>query len=312
MKLLMTARILLLLVFTISLISISIFCVLTRNLKDVPSMMGFLKQANTFSHIADIARFEIRSYYPPVVANNFILRGVTDQAIDRIITPSLIEYGAAPALKLAYGFAKSPSSIINNKVVVDTNPYKTQAKQAIAEIGLPQIVVINADFLVDNLPPSLTLVDLEKNPNSVLGSIIKLRTFYENSQRWLSFSYVVLILSTFFMIALNLHRLKFMTNEFFIGTLVSGATILVATFVLPGIITMNLPTGGGVIQAQNMLILDAMQVLLSKIRFIAYVYLGISLFLFLIIWFLPFEKLQKKFDRMLKRVHVPQVTVRVK
>lgn len=66
--------------------------------------------------------------------------------------------------------------------------------------------------------------------------------------------------------------------------------------------------------AQNTLVVDAVSYILTEIRNIAIVYVGIAIISFIIWRYINFIKLQVQINKILRKfhIHVPTVTVKIK
>lgn len=277
-------------------------------------MLSFLSKANVYQNVSAIVQLEIQSRYPAVVKDNIILLGVANKIVDVIVTPQLVEKVAQPALTLSVKFAQSPTEILNNKVVVETAQYKSQVKSTISELGLPELITVNVNYIIDSLPSQMTLVDLDNHPNSVFGIIIKARTLLQYNKAALSISWVVIILTAIAVIGTNLHNVRRIFEVAWVAFGIGAVVLLGIFFVLPSLLSLALANDSGslLIVAQNKLVTDAVSYLLSQLKNIAVVYAVIGVVSFLLWRFLPFEKVQKHVNKTLHVIHAPQVSVKVK
>lgn len=278
-------------------------------------MLAFFQNAKIYDNASTLIRLEVQNSYPPIIKKNLLLSGFANKLVDLVVTPELVANVAAPALRLSVGFAKAPTSIIDNKVVIATAKYKQQAVQVLTDFGLPKFVVVNAKLIIDAVPVHLTLVNLEKRPNSILGLIIKARTFlaYNHMVRDIS---VMLIIAT--LVILLLHTIDKIKN-FFVALSWSFGSIgllIVGVYVIRmWLMGMFLPTTQDAVTiAQNALVIDAVSYLLQEVRNIGLIFLGTGV-ISMVCWkFLNFDKLQIKINRLLHKlhIHVPTVTIKVK
>ena len=255
---------------TVSLICISLFSVINKNFKDAPSILSFFENANVYGNVSNIVRLEIESMYPGPIKRNIILAGFADKLLDIVITPATVKKVAKPAVGLAVKFAQSPTSIIDNKVVVATAKYKEQAIIALTDFGLPKLLLINARFLVDSIPANLTIVNLEKRPNSVLGLIIKARTALQYSRTITNISWVVFWVSLLLIFANNIYRVRDMVKVLWVGLGTAGGVIVLFYLFLNSILSMVLPiTSDAITIAQNTLVIDVSNTRKSEAESIA-------------------------------------------
>ncbi|HVZ66748.1 MAG TPA: hypothetical protein VG917_00630 [Patescibacteria group bacterium] len=304
-------------IFLVSIASLCIgfFSVVNKNFKDVPSMLGFLENANVYNNVSDIVRLEIESRYPKTINNSIILSGLANKLLDFVVTPQTVEKVAKPALNLSVKFAQAPTSIIDNNVVIATAKYKNQARETLSGFGLPKILLVNAGFLIDSIPAHLTIVNLEKHPNSILGIIIKLRTALKYSHKIVTISWIVMILALIFAIGNNIHRIKDLLKTLWIGFGISGGLIILLFLARGTLFAFALPNSSDPITlAQNRLVIDAVGYLLSQVKQIGVIYMVIAIISFVLYAFVKLDKVQSHINKVLRKlhIHVPQVTVEVK
>ncbi|MBP9719409.1 MAG: hypothetical protein KBD46_02985 [Candidatus Levybacteria bacterium] len=278
-------------------------------------MLAFFQNARVYENVSTIVHLEIQSYYPPLIKKNILLSGLADKLVDTIVTPDTVANVAAPALRLSVKFAQAPTSIINNKVVISTALYKQQVVQALTNFGLPKFVVVNAKLVIDAVPAQLTLVNLEKRPNSILGIIIKIRTFLQYNQAALQISWMVLVALIIIIFLDTIHRFRDFFKAIWISFAVSGLLVITLYFARNLIMSIFLPSSSDPLMvAQNALVTDAVSYLLREIRNIGVIYVVFAVISFVIWRFVNFVKLQIKINKVLRRlnIHIPTVTVKVK
>jgi lipid-A-disaccharide synthase-like uncharacterized protein len=299
----------------VTLLTLSFSHVIHKNFKDVPSMQAFFQNAKVYDNVSTIVRLEIQSFYPGIVKKNIFLSGLADKLVDTIVTPGTVANVAGPALRLSVKFAQAPTSIINNKVVIATAIYKQQAVQVLKDFGLPKFIVVNAQLIIDAVPAKLTLVNLEKHPNSILAVIIRIRTFLQYNTAALQIAWMVLVALIVILFLDTIHRIK----DFFAAMVwsfgIAGALIMLIYLFRYWIMDMVLPNTQDMITiAQNTLVTDAVSYLLAEIRNIAIIYVGIAISSFVLWRYLNFVKLQVQINKVLRKlhIHVPTVTVKIK
>lgn len=303
----------LLVILSLTLISLTFFSVIHKNFKDVPSMLNFLSNANVYSNVSTIIRIEIKNFIPKPLRNNILLSGLANNVIDGIVTPGLVAQAAKPALELSVGFAKAPTSIINNKVVVATAKYKKQAMSVLEGFGLPKFVIVNAQLLIDAVPQQLVLVDLNKRPNNVLGLIIKVRTLLQNNKTAMTVSWFIFVATLVTICMYNLHQVRYIFAVVFWAVGSAGVFIVVFYLLLPWIMSMVMSGSTDALTiAQNTLISDAVLYLVMQMRNTAFLYIAIAILSFLCWKFISFEKIQAKIDRLMHKFHIPRVSVKIK
>jgi len=278
-------------------------------------MLAFLRNANVYTNVSVIAKLKVQDSYPKIIANNFVLSGLADKLLDAVITPGLVERAAKPALILSVQFAQAPTDIVDNKVVVATAPYKQQVMQTVADFGLPKFLVVNAGLVIDAIPSQLTLVNLQKHPNSIMGIIIKARTLLHYNKTALHIAWIVEVAAMLILIIHNLHRIRILVLAIGVAKGIAGGLVVVLFYLKLWIMDMMLSgSSNALVLAQNKLVIDAASYVLLQMRNIAVVDLIIAAIFLLLWWFVHFDKLQSKVDKKLKKwhLHVPTVTVKVK
>lgn len=278
-------------------------------------MLAFFQNARVYDNVSTIVRLQIQSYYPPLIQKNILLRGFANKLVDFVVTPDIVANAAGPALRLSVKFAQAPTSIINNKVVIATAMYKKQAVNVLTDFGLPKFVVVNAKLVIDAVPAQLTLVNLEKRPNSILGIIIKIRTFLEYNKMANDISWITLIGVLLILFLHTVDKIKHFFLAIWGSFGVIGACIIFFYITRLWIMGMFLPTTQDAITiAQNSLVTDAVSYILREVRNIGIFYIGIAAISFLCWKFLDFEKLQVRINKLLHKlhIHIPTVTIKVK
>lgn len=300
-------------VLTITLVALTFFSIIHSNFKDVPSMLSFFDRANVYTNASTLIKLEIQENYPATIRNNIILRSLTDELVKVIITPQLVSKVAKPALQASVAFAQSPTAIVDDKVVISTIPYKEQARQVVGDFGLPNIMTRSVGLLINALPQKLTLVDLQKRPNSVLGMIIKARSILAQNNAARISSWVVLIGVLLVSIFYNLRHVKKLVESLVIICLVSSGLYVLLWALIPVLFSMILPSPiTPIITAQNALVTDAIVFLVRQMMIVSLYYLAFGVVLIIILKLVKFDRLQKKFDKLLHKLHVPAISVEVK
>lgn len=282
------------------------------NFKDVDSSLNFLKQANVYTNVSEIVQLQVENYYPPLFKRNVILNSIADKAVNAIVTPTLVERLATPALKLSVKFAQAPTSIVDEKLVIATAKYKAQVKEAIANLGLPGLLNTNINYIIDAAPANVTLVDVAKHPNSPLVWIIKIRTLLRYNAIAMNISWVILFLSLIVLVIHNLSNVKRLFLALWIAFGLTGLALIIKSYAIAPVINLFLPQESAITIAQNNLILDAISYLLSGVRNYGIIFLVLGIILFIAWKFLDFSHFQKTLDKKFKKVHIPEVEVKIK
>ena len=140
---------------------------------------ALLVEAKTFVYATEIIKTEIKNNLPEKIQDNIIEKAIVYKTIDYVITPKLVqEVSSKPIAKVIAAInKKGDSTIVNNKVVIDTTKYKAQLTKNISGWQLPKELNVLAIDVVSSLPPQVSIVNLEKNPNSFFAYIIKARIY---------------------------------------------------------------------------------------------------------------------------------------
>lgn len=299
-------------IFGLTLSALSFFCVVNKNFKDIPSVINFFNNANVYPNLTEITKITLRNYYSPMLQENVLQLALADKLADTLITPTVIKSVVDPGLKLSVAFSNQPTSIIENKVVVDTTKYKQQILQDINNYDLPKLVNSGISYFLTKVPQYVTLIDNQKHPNNLLATIIKARTFLQYNHMGLQISWVVLGLTILVLLINNILNLKRLVLTLGISLAVSGVVTLFVFVLIPWVISSSVPvTADAYVMAQNKLIYDGASYLIKQIGYLAYIYVGIAL-IFGVIWkFVKLDSLQAKINKLLHKLKIPVLSVKV-
>jgi len=306
-------NIILSIILCLFLASLGFFSIVHNNFADTSSVLGFLEKGKVYDNLSTAVKLEIQSKYPENIRKNIIYYALANKIMEAVVTPETVAVLARPAVELSYAYAKTPTAIISNKVAISTAIYKDQVKEMIAGFELPKIVNTNVDMMIDSVPATLTLVDLEKHPNSILGLIIKWRALYRENEAALKISYAVIFAVIVISLISNMFSIRKFFGVLWSGFISAGVVVILATLI--GVWIMNMAFSGAVdsmVMAQNKLIADAVSYFMSQLRNcgIVLVLIGLACFVF---WRLfKFEKIQGRINKSLHHVHVPSVSVKIK
>ena len=195
---------LLIFVLALALLSIGYLSVVQNTFASAGSLQTFLRDAKAFNYTADIVQAEISDRLPQKIKDNVIEQALIAKFMDFVITPENVERLADPGIKILYKTANTPTSIINNKVVIDTTTYKAQASSYIASLKLPDAITQPGQDLVGSVPTQLTLVDITKHPNSPLALLIRMRNGLRTVHTILIVSWWVTVISLLVLVLLIL------------------------------------------------------------------------------------------------------------
>lgn len=313
MKNLGPTNIVLIVILFFALVCLSVFGTINRNFKDAVSANSFMTKTGIYTDMSNLVRLKIQEKYPPVIENNILLRGLANKLVDVVVTPEIVAKAAKPAIDTSYAFAQGPTELLNDRVVLMTDPYKQQAKAMIGDLDLPRILVVNGDLLIDSIPAEFTIVNLEKHPNSVFGLILKARGLFEKNKIALDLSWLVIIMSLIFFLIHGIRHLRNLVTSLSISFGSAGLFVVIVSLLMPWIMRVSLPTAATEIAAaENNIVSKIVLTLFSEFRDVSYFFLGIAVILALLWKFVQWEKLQVKVNKMLKKIHVPTIHVEVK
>jgi hypothetical protein len=163
----------------IVIILLTYFLVLNGYVTSKARLDTFLVGAKTYSYTAEIVKSEIENHLPSSIKNNIVKNTIVTDVLDNLVTPKLIQkVSSGPLTRIIKNInSGTKASISGNKVVLNTSSYKTQISQVIAGWSLPPTLNNLANQAISSIPSQVTVVDLSKNPNSVVGQLVKTRDY---------------------------------------------------------------------------------------------------------------------------------------
>lgn len=231
----------LLITLTFLLVLCTYATVLRDNFLTAAKAYVFLKEAKVFVVTADIVKSEINAKLPESIKDNYIKNAVVAKLLDIVVTPENVAKVAEPGINAAYRLAKAPTDIENNKVVLDTSQYKTQASEYIPSLGLPKVITEAANDLIAAVPAELTLVDLEKRPNSLLATFIRIREMMKTINDIANVLWVITIINLLALVVVNLKSLGRLLHSLGWSFGVAGSLIVVGSYIFTPIIGAIVP-----------------------------------------------------------------------
>jgi hypothetical protein len=137
--------------------------------------------AKTYYYTSEIVKSEIENRLPDKIQNNIIQKTIVTKALDYFVTPGLVqEVSKKPISRLITSLNRNGNAEIqNNKIVIDTASYTNQLAQSVNGWQLPTGLNSLATDAISSIPSQLTIVDLEKNPDSFVGYLVKARTYID-------------------------------------------------------------------------------------------------------------------------------------
>lgn len=267
------------------------YLVVTKSLiTNAENTINLLEKSKTFEYTAQIAKSEIQNRLPEKVKQNLIEQSIINRIMDAIITPQLIQNISEPAIKLAIKQLQGDPklSLENQKIELDVSPYKQNLTGYVSSLGLPEGIKESANNFSQSLPDKLAIVDVEKNPNSPLLLLIKLRSIYNSVLLANNIMWFVLILSALSLVALLYRSLLRLAKIVAKSLIIVGALIAIFSYTAPPALSMfvpnNLTESSGSEVAALINSIDTQYFAMTQIY--AWWYIGIGLLIAIITWYL--------------------------
>lgn len=293
-------------IIAIALLCIGYFTVIQNTFVSAEKLLVFLRGAKAFNYTADIVKAEISDRLPQKIKDNVIETALIGKFMDFVITPENVEKLADPGLKIVYKAANTPTSVQNNKVIIDTATYKNQASSYIAGLKLADAFSQPAQDLISSVPAQLTLVDATKNPNaSPLIMFLHIRDALRTVGTILAVSWWSLVIALLLVVLINLRNLKRMSRSLGWCFGIPAAIILIGSWVFPILIEVFAPKSTDPIigESTNGLINSIVTNLFAATRTFGLVCLVLTIIFSLICIFLPLQKVQDQLDTLLNKLH---------
>ncbi|MEI7690258.1 MAG: hypothetical protein WCI63_01390 [bacterium] len=153
--------------------------ILKGYLTNATKLQALFVEAKTYTYTAEIIKTEIESRLPERIQNNIVEKAIVTKALDYFITPKLVQnLSKKPVERVVKSLNKKGNTeIVNDKVVIDTSKYKDLINARLNGWGLSKDLNTLAKDTVASIPAQISVVDLEKNPNSGIGYLVKARTY---------------------------------------------------------------------------------------------------------------------------------------
>lgn len=232
------------LLITISLLLLPYLSVFKSTFTNAQNTITFFENSSTFSYTSQIIKSEIQGRLPEKVQQNLIERSIINKLTDLIITPKLVQNIAEPVIKFQIKRLNSKQvlTLTNNNVEFNLQSYKENLSSYIASFKLGEGIETTLNNFVTSVPNSVTIVDGQKNPNSVLIKIVKLRQGYENILKAYTVAWVLIVFSALTLVGLFYKDLRKLFRMFAKIMIVSGISILALSYLAPALIANFVPT----------------------------------------------------------------------
>lgn len=298
-------NILLVLIVSISLIVVCYGGAVLDSIGTAAKLQSFLHQSKAFSYTADIIKAEVSDRLPQKIKDNVIEAALISKFMDFVITPDNIERLAEPGLKLTYKAADTPTSIVDNKVVINTTTYKSQANTYINSLNLSESLKNPAQTLIGSVPAELVLVDNTKHPNNALAILIQVRNSLRTLRTVVTTLWWIIPIAFLILILINLRSLRRLAKSLTWLFAIPAVFVIVGSWLLPALISVfGARSSDPVIGDQiNGLINAVSSYLFGTTRNFGFVCLVLAVIFGLVYYFMPFSKIQNQLDSQLDRLH---------
>ncbi len=230
-----------LVILTTTLVLVSFATVLRDNFTTGAKSYLFLKESRAFDNIAQIAKNDISNNLPDNIKNNFIKRAIITKIMDIIITPENVSKVAEPAIIRLYKLSGEATKIADKQIVFDTTVFKSQAKDYLPAVGLPQGLADTTSDFVNSIPNTITILDVENNPNSPLAILVKLQSAFRAISTVTSALWLAVVVSILAALLLNVKNLRRLLKTYYLAFGISAGLVLGLSYGGPVITASLLP-----------------------------------------------------------------------
>lgn len=230
-----------LVILTTTLVLVSFATVLRDNFTTGAKSYLFLKESRAFDNIAQIAKNDISNNLPDNIKNNFIKRAIITKIMDIIITPENVSKVAEPAIIKLYKLSGEATKIADKQIVFDTTIFKSQAKDYLPAVGLPQGLADTTSDFVNSIPNTITILDVENNPNSPLAILVKLQSAFRAISTVTSALWLAVVVSILAALLLNVKNLRRLLKTYYLAFGISAGLVLGLSYGGPAITASLLP-----------------------------------------------------------------------
>ncbi|MSR89385.1 hypothetical protein EXS53_00380 [Patescibacteria group bacterium] len=230
-----------LVILTTTLVLVSFATVLRDNFTTGAKSYLFLKESRAFDNIAQIAKNDISNNLPDNIKNNFIKRAIITKIMDIIITPENVSKVAEPAIIRLYKLSGKATKIADKQIVFDTTVFKSQAKDYLPAVGLPQGLADTTSDFVNSIPNTITILDVENNPNSPLAILVKLQSAFRAISTVTSALWLAVVVSILAALLLNVKNLRRLLKTYYLAFGISAGLVLGLSYGGPAITASLLP-----------------------------------------------------------------------
>lgn len=280
-------------VSSLALLAITYSTLIVNNFRTPEATANFLKNSNSYYYIAEIVKANIRSHYPTELRTNVLQLTVADTILNTIVNQNLVERLALPTLRITAKVEQLPLSFAQKNLVLNTGQYTQKLNATLTSLNLPTAVTDAGQKLIASVPQQITVVDTEKNPQSVLAAVVRARILLDNIQTILTVSWVILGIALLTLLLVNIRYLKRLVKGIIWIFATCGILVLIASHAAPAIAGTFPPNPdpiAGVLKDQ--MINSILTYYFSLTRSAGVAYFITAIVFFLVHHFVPFQRVQ--------------------
>lgn len=274
---------------TLALILLPYFNIFKTTFTSSENTMDFFRNASTFNYTSQIIKSEIQARLPEKVQQNLLERSIINRLVDLIVTPQLIENIAEPLIKFQINRLQSKQvfTLSSNNVEFNLQPYKQNLTNYIDSYNLAEGIETTITDFVNSVPNTITVVNGQDNPDSVVLKLVKLREGYHNLLLINTVLWTVVFVGAVLLIVLNYNDLRRLFRIFAKLFTTSAVVVLLLSYILPPLLANLIPTnlsensGSEISQLINSIITQYF----SMSREYVWWYAGLALLCCLLAWY---------------------------
>jgi hypothetical protein len=194
-------------------------------------------QAKTYTYISEMINQTIEEKLPPKIQDNFIQKAIVLKISNTIVTPENVRTVVQKPLTKVVKTIAEKGELQGDKVVVSTANFKSQAIAETNSWDLPPKITEALNTSIKSIPDYITIVDTEEHPNSLIGTIVKTKTYLgylENALIVLALTFVGLVIASIYLCR---EKWRILVNVYSWVLLLAGVTIAFIAYVIPPIIS---------------------------------------------------------------------------
>lgn len=194
-------------------------------------------QAKTYTYLSEMINQTIEEKLPPKVQENFIQKAIVLKISNTIVTPENVRTVVQKPLTKVVKTIAEKGELQGDKVVVSTANFKSQALAETTSWDLPPKITEALNSSIKSIPEYITIVDTEKHPNSMIGTIVKTKTYLgylENALIVLALAFVGLVIAAIYLCR---EKWRLLVNVYSWFLVLTGALIAFIAYVIPPIIS---------------------------------------------------------------------------